>query len=388
MAGRTTLYVICLVLFPLAFAGFVVGFGTPVWIGSDNTNKGLWQNCSKVIKDCSTFDFDSGGDWLIGVRAVEIFALVMLVVAAVDIVYENCNTNFHLRPLSERLAAGILCILGGLGGLAGVIVYAIKTKDLLVGNAGYSWSLALVAAGAGLAVIVGMGFCVSGFFLEHKKNDAKKGINGHGPYLTSNDENYELEAYTNPSMRDERDIPPTNDNLPGYAMYNGMINNQPGYRNSLPVGPSTTNVLPPLNGRGGPPVQPKGPGYYSISDDRYLDPSFDLSEGFMPNRARPTSRPAPRYGRDEDPYSRDGPRGAEDPYSRGGPRSMDDPYSRTGEAPREEDPYNRTRGNRYGGGPPRAGYNDPYGFDQARGADPYDRASQNRDNFYRPGGRF
>lgn len=50
-----------------------------------------------------------------------------------------------------------------------MIVYAIKTnKDSLVGNAGYSWSLALVAAGAGLAVIVGMGFCVSGFFLEHK----------------------------------------------------------------------------------------------------------------------------------------------------------------------------------------------------------------------------
>jgi nitrate reductase NapE component len=59
--GRTNVYVVCLVLFPLAFAGFVIGFGCPVWLVADNLgNYGLWQYCAvDVFKNCSTLNFDS-----------------------------------------------------------------------------------------------------------------------------------------------------------------------------------------------------------------------------------------------------------------------------------------------------------------------------------------
>ena len=55
----------------------------------------------------------------------------------------------------------------GLGGLAGVVVYAVKMNDGIVSGVSYGWALSLVAAGAGLAVILGVGFCVSGIFLEN-----------------------------------------------------------------------------------------------------------------------------------------------------------------------------------------------------------------------------
>ena len=53
-------------------------------------------------------------DWMIGVRAVEIFGLTILAIAAADIAYENCcGGSFGRRTLSERLAPGILSIVGG-----------------------------------------------------------------------------------------------------------------------------------------------------------------------------------------------------------------------------------------------------------------------------------
>ena len=61
MGNRTNLYLVCLVLFPLAFAGFVVGFGCPVWLATSADNRGLWQKCQSVFKNCTTFDFDTGG---------------------------------------------------------------------------------------------------------------------------------------------------------------------------------------------------------------------------------------------------------------------------------------------------------------------------------------
>lgn len=243
-----------------------------------------------------------------------------------------------------------------------------------------------------------------------KKDKDSERINGQTPYLTSNDESYELSAYTNKGMHDDYSRSQT-DNLPGYALYNGLIPNRPGHRNSLPPGPAGGGMGPGNNvPRGGPPTQPKGSQYYSLSDDRVLDPGFDLSEGYQP--ARPASRPAPGRTVENSYYGRR----AEDPYS----RRPEDPYSRGGRA---EDPYSRGGGGGGGGGggfpddpnsrgvrgpspygPPRAGYNDPYGFDrrvddlrQSRGGGgvgggggdydlPYNRGNElSRDSFYRPG---
>lgn len=412
MGNRTNLYVICVILFPLGFAAFVVGFGCPVWQANSSQNFGLWQRCKTVFIDCVTLDFDYGGDWMIGVRAVEIFALVMYVAAAIDIVYENTCSNFRGRPLSERIATGVICILAGLGGLAGIIVYAVKTEDMASGYS-YGWALALVAASSALAVILGVGFCVSGFFFENKrKHDHPKGqVNGRTPHLTSNDENYELSAYAsrNAYGDDRSALTPAaaNDNLPGFAVYNGMLN-QPGQRNSLPLGvtASSAALSPPsynVSGRALPPIQQKPSQFYSLSDDRVLDPTFDLSEGFvsLPPRSRTTGRLAreSQYTRggvalpQDDPYSRGGGRArGEDPYYSRGAGRAEDPYSR---GPREDDPYNRVHR------PPRAGYNDPYGFDRvpdARGPGStvdsvYDRAyygrstnvQPSRDSYYRPG---
>lgn len=61
MGNRPNLYLLCLVLFPLCFIAFAVGFGSPVWIASSADNNGLWQACHSVFKNCTTFDFDSGG---------------------------------------------------------------------------------------------------------------------------------------------------------------------------------------------------------------------------------------------------------------------------------------------------------------------------------------
>ncbi|XP_076439482.1 uncharacterized protein LOC143279342 [Babylonia areolata] len=459
MGNRSNLYVVCALLFPLAFVAFVVGFGCPVWRNfSDDSNTdmnaGLWQACKPMFESCTKLDFDDV-DWMIGVRAVEIFALVMFVAAAADVLYENCCTKFRGRPLSERLATGITSILGGLGGLAGIIVYVVKTMDA---QGTFGWAFALVTGGSGLAILLGVGFCVSGFFYEKNpgKTDPPKGqINGRAPHLTSNNEDYRLSAFT--SRNSYNDEPGSGagpltagdasggDNLPGFAIYNGMLNT-PGQRSSLPAGAVATPFralpAPSLNGRGMgggaggaglPAIMPKNPQYYSLSDDRALDPSFDLSEGFssLPPKGRPRPRgqdnPAfsmePPYRRgagvpQEDPYVRRGDRGedpynrrgdrVEDPYNRRGDR-VEDPYNRRGD--RVEDPYNR-RGDRIedprrGGDrsenpynrrfveedaysrannkpPPRAGYNDPYGFDRLPGQGPgygpggdapYDRAN-------------
>lgn len=419
------MYVVCLVLYPLAFAGFVIGFGCPVWIATQGGyNHGLWQLCTQdIVKNCTTFNFDSFDksmnlgnlDWLIGVRAVEIFALVMLTVAAADLAYENCFSTFRGRQLTERLAPGVLCILGGLGGLAGIITYAVKTNDYMRNSLSYGWALALVAAGSGLAVIIGVGFCVSGCFLESRSNGPKEkhtGMNGTAPYSNSNTDRLEMHQYDNgrPPIQ-------TQDNLPGFSNYNGLMTDRPGQRMSLPPGPSS---LPPAyngNGAGPPPVMPKSSQYYSVSDDRLMDPSFDLSEGYVPSRTRrlsvPKDDPYSRGGRhSDDPYSR-GSRPVDDPYARGG-RMVDEPYGRGGRLAddpysggRAEDPFYRGRSEEpYSRGgtndPTRAGYNDPYGFDRdPRGADrasPYGRGGggggfgsgpidsrDTRDSFYRPG---
>ncbi|KAL8620535.1 hypothetical protein ACOMHN_066958 [Nucella lapillus] len=414
MGNRTNLYVLCVVLFPVGFAAFVVGFGCPVWQATSTTNTGLWQSCKTVFIDCFRLDFDKGEDWMIGVRVVEIFALVMYVAAAIDIMYENTCSNFNGRPISERIATGVVCILAGLGGLSGIIVYAVKT-DSLPTDFSYGWAMALLAASSALAVILGIGFIVSGCFFEKKKKHehAKGQINGRAPHLTSNDENYELSAYA--SRNAGYDAPSgltpggaVNDNLPGFAVYNGMLS-QPGQRNSLPIGVTASSGYQPpppyLNGRGRalPPTQQKSHQYYSVSDDRILDPNFDLSEGFsyLPARSKTTER-VPRDSQyrtgvqGEDPYSRVVRGREEDPYSRGGKGggAVEDPYNRG--VAHDEDPYNRVHR------PPRAGYNDPYGFDRppndARGPGSisdsvYDRANfgrsgvtqPSRDGYYRPG---
>lgn len=373
------MYVVCLALYPLAFAGFVIGFGCPVWLAKQGGyNHGLWQQCNNdIIKNCTTFDFDkfdevdpklkliTNLDWLIGVRAVEIFALVMLTVAAFDLVYENCNGSFRGRQLTERVAPGLLCILGGLGGLAGIITYAVKTNDSLGSEWNYSWALALVAAGSGLAVILGVGFCVSGIFLEPREEVAeekpRKGMNGHA--ARGSRDHLEMQSFDNPVLAGRA----SQDNLPGFATYNGLLPEHTGHPGPYPPGPSS---LPPAyNGHapsgGPPPVMPKSSPYYSDINMAATDPGFDLSEGYVPVRSRPSSAPK------EDPYSR-GARASEDPYSRGG-RMPADPYARGGLGRMADDPY--SRGSRAGedayfrdraddARAPRAGYNDPYGFDR------------------------
>ena len=120
-----------------------------------------------------------------------------------------------------------------------------------------------------------------------------------------------------------------------------------------------------------------------------LEPGYDLSEGYLPpSRARPYARSdadAPYYGGrrepQEDPYSRGG-----DPYSRGG-RVPEDPYSRGARVP--EDAYSRPYRPA-----PRAGYNDPYGFDRRMdipqpmsggGGGGRGGGYDSRDSFYKPG---
>nr|KAG5688974.1 hypothetical protein BaRGS_023747 [Batillaria attramentaria] len=340
-------------------------------------------------------------DWMAAVRGIEIFALVMLSIALTEIIYENACTKFRGRSLGERLATGGFCILTGLPGLAGVIVYVIKMDDLVKGdNTSYGWALALLAAGSGLLVVIGVGFLIHGAFLEKKKKKDKDPSRMNGkPYVTSNDENYELNAYTNRAMALDNDMirGPPRDNLPGYAVYNGPLT-RAGDRNSLPVGPSmfdeppyrsTANVLPPYNSRpvgGGfaplsnpnysPPPAPKMPQYYSVSDDRLMDPSYDLSEGYKP--VRRSVRQA-----DYNPYSS---RPAEIPYTS---RSAENPYSsRIPENPyssRTEDPYSARPSNI-----PRRFEEPPRQF--ARVEDPYNRLSRyesqpptrpfNRDSYY------
>jgi hypothetical protein len=60
-----------------------------------------------------------------------------------------------------------LCfVFAGMGGIAGIIVFAVKTNDNIKSGTHYGWALALVAAGSALAFIVGVGFGVSGCFME------------------------------------------------------------------------------------------------------------------------------------------------------------------------------------------------------------------------------
>lgn len=58
MGNRPTLYVLSALLFPLALAGFFVGFACPVWkVYNNNRNDGLWQTCEVVIQNCSYLSF-------------------------------------------------------------------------------------------------------------------------------------------------------------------------------------------------------------------------------------------------------------------------------------------------------------------------------------------
>lgn len=139
-------------------------------------------------------------------------------------------------------------------------------------NVTYGWALALVAAGSGLAVILGVGFCLSGAYFEHhvKEKDVRhlKGMNN------------ELNAYSNNGfLYDDHRIGMTSkDNLPGYAVYNGPLGHL-GQRNSL-AGESmfsAQNALPPYGNK--PPI-------YSENDERMQDTSFDLSEGYKAPQPR------------------------------------------------------------------------------------------------------
>ncbi|XP_076458357.1 uncharacterized protein LOC143292062 [Babylonia areolata] len=340
MAKRTGLYTACLILFPLAFAAFVVGFGCPVWIANSDINFGLWQTCSRVFIDCGTFDFDEGEDWLIGVRAVEIFALVMLAVAAAQLAYETCCGNFSGRNAAQRVAPGFLCVLGGSGGLAGIIVYAIKTNDGITGDTVYGWALMLVAAGAALAFLLGVGFFVSGCALEKREEDPDKApINAYGtPYLPSSSQggdSHEMTAFTNkagPAREDGAARPylpgSSNSNpYPGHGMYNGL---RDPYA-ALPYGGRPT----------GHPSELRSSPYYSYGGDD-MQPQYDFSEGYPPSRPRTAEGPGYPLARDDGAYlggRRDlhpSSRG-EDPYlgSRGEPgpslrgRSVEDSYDRS-----------------------------------------------------------
>ena len=67
-------------------------------------------------------------------------------------------------------------------------------------------------------------------------------MNGKTPYATTNNDNYEM-GYTNRGYDDRQPQIQTQDQLPGYALYNGMLD-RPGQRMSLPPGPPTANGPP------------------------------------------------------------------------------------------------------------------------------------------------
>ena len=55
----------------------------------------------------------------------------------------------------------------GCCGLAGIVTFAVEQNDKTdLADTSYGWALALVAAGSGLAVLCGVGFCVSGLLFE------------------------------------------------------------------------------------------------------------------------------------------------------------------------------------------------------------------------------
>lgn len=362
--GRSSLYIVCAALFPLGFAAFVIGFGCPVWYvypSSMNLNAGLWQMCFTVVSNCTTFDFANTA-WMAGVRGVEIFALVMACLGLTQLVYENACTGFRGRAIGERLAVGGFCLLTGMGGLAGIITYVIKMDIQMTSDAVFGWALALLAAGSGLMVVIGVGFLIHGCFLENRKCKEKDPTRMNGQ--ATHDQNYVLPEYTNRAMTHDdgydRRQPPK-DNLPGYAVYNGL-QARPGDRRSLSgpgpsmfdAYPTTANVLPsyPANRPGSdmavtgfngpnysPPQYQKAPQYYSVSDDRLTEPGFDLSEGYRPSRRAASPRPA------DNPYTA---RAADNPYS-SRPKVGEDQYNRLNRYENPPRPF--TRDSYYRGAP-------------------------------------
>lgn len=289
MGNRPTLYVLSALLFPLALAGFFVGFACPVWkVYNNNRNDGLWQTCEVVIQNCSYLSFYDF-DFVMGTRAVEIAAAGLFFLTTLYLIIENIVSDFQGRILIARLGAGLLSILGGMAGLAGIITYAVKTNES-VNNVKYGWALAINAAGSGLAIVLGVGLCLSGAFFEKGKKEKK-------PYSQSSD--YELSAYNNPAMTfdDLTHQPPAS--APGYAVYNGHVN-YPGSRSSMAggnpgYGPSMYHSPGISNGES---MYNKVPQRHSYVDDgRLLPPGhvYDLSEGYRPSRSRSTSPRPPDY---------------------------------------------------------------------------------------------
>lgn len=361
MGKRTGLYIFCLVLFPVAFAAFVVGFGCPVWIADSDNNRGLWQSCKRVFKECDSLDFDDGRDWMIGVRAVEIFALVMLSVAAAELAYETCCTNFRGRKGAERAAPGVLCILGGLGGLSGIVVYVVKMNDVVTASTGvdvdYSWAMMLVSSASGLAFLLGVGFCVSGCFLEKPDDPDKAPLHEHEPPYSTQGDSYNMTSFSNKALVDSSGSGlsrPSPNPYPGHALYNGLGGRPPSSQDGLPQEPSSYYY-----DRTGPPL--KSSQYYSYNGEEVTQ--FDLSEGYLPSRPR-AAIGDPYYVRDFHPR--------EDPYSVSAAGRSEDPGYAHG-----RDPYAITTG---GGGVPRAGYPESSRYLAARG-----EGRGYEDSMYRPG---
>ncbi|KAL8571720.1 hypothetical protein ACOMHN_060806 [Nucella lapillus] len=145
--GASVMMKVALILLLVANLFSWIAFTTTSWRYYNTTSSqvgwGLWRNCGIGITGCSQLD-GTRSEWYGAFQAFGIFGFVGFSVALLLVVLHMfggpCKGNGE-----GKMAAMILCFVGGVCWLIAVIIFAVKFKDTSITAYGFSFALAIVS---------------------------------------------------------------------------------------------------------------------------------------------------------------------------------------------------------------------------------------------------
>ncbi|KAK0055918.1 hypothetical protein Bpfe_014587 [Biomphalaria pfeifferi] len=265
---RSVIYRVTLLFNYFIFLVYGLAFAIPTWWGS-GIFRGLWVECSgtdtSIMTDCNVNAFGSDNAWMDGVRGVWIGGMACYVLAVLHSLIENCCTKEGSRDYG---VTGILTLLAGACGAAGVITVAVEVETNVV-QGEYFWGFMLACITSGLALIMALVLLITCNIVSGDKTKART-----ADYVFNRTAAPYTQEFTNQGYTRE-DLPLSNG-----VTHHFTPNPNPNPYTMYPTAPYSTNSLQyQSNGKKYP-----GNGYdMSRPNQRHsLAESADLSNGYTP----------------------------------------------------------------------------------------------------------